>query len=67
MQQVVLGNPPAVLLQMREHIVLVVVHDWQGFLHTASLQGLLIPVHYGEGSNINKNIEEKETVYLEFD
>lgn len=47
MQQVVLGDPPAVLLQVREHVVLVVVHDGQGLLHAASLQGLLILVHCG--------------------
>lgn len=44
-QQVVLGNPPAVL-QMWECIVLIEVHDWQGFLHTASLQGLLVLVDW---------------------
>lgn len=41
-QQGVLGNPPGVCLQVQEHIVLIVVHNGQGFLCILFFQGLLI-------------------------
>lgn len=61
MQQVVLGDPPAVLLQVREHVVLVVVHDGQGFLHAASRQGLLILVHCGQRSESQHELKQRKT------
>lgn len=63
MQQVVLGDPPAVLLQVREHVVLVVVHDGQGFLHAASRQGLLILVHCGQSQH---ELKQRKTNRKEF-
>lgn len=61
-QQVVLGDPPAVLLQVRVHVVLVVVHDWQGFLHAASLQGLLVLLHCGQKEFVRIENKDKELI-----